>query len=76
MACDTMRPNVLRRATSAAGSKRVSPPASVKSNEAMLPDHLRYEECIGAKKHLVLGLSHTGPPQGSKYPSGSGRLAD
>src|SRR5262249_55333631 len=25
-----------------------------------------YEECIGAKKHLVLGaVSHTGPPQGS-----------
>ena len=25
------------------------------------PDRLRYEECIGAKKHLVLGvLSHTG----------------
>ena len=25
-----------------------------------------YEECIGAKKHLVLGvLSHTGPLQGS-----------
>jgi hypothetical protein len=26
----------------------------------------RYEECIGAKKHLVTGVSaHTGPPQGS-----------
>jgi hypothetical protein len=25
-----------------------------------------YEECIGAKKHLVLGVSlHTGPPQRS-----------
>jgi hypothetical protein len=26
-----------------------------------------YEECIGAKKHLVTGLSaHTGPMEGSK----------
>jgi len=31
--------------------------------ERAVPD---YEEFIGAKKHLVLGLSsHTGPPQGS-----------
>jgi hypothetical protein len=29
------------------------------------PDHLRYEECIGAKKHLVTSPP-TGPPPGSK----------
>jgi len=31
-------------------------------------DHLRYDECIGAKKHLVTGVS---PHTGSGLPEGS-----
>jgi hypothetical protein len=51
-----MRPNVLRRATSAAGSKRVSPPASVKSNEAMLPHGLGREDKFHSRTRC---LSHS-----------------
>jgi len=58
MACNTMRPNVLRRATSAAGSKRSSRPASVKSNEAMLPHGLGREDKFAASRARA---SHTAP---------------
>jgi len=33
---------------------------------------MSYEECIGAKKHLVLGaLSHTGPQRSNSFAIGA-----
>ena len=47
---------------------RITVACVLRANKRRVPfSSVDYEECMGAKKHLVLGsLSYIGPPQGKK----------